>query len=79
MANNPKKGPFDLNIDLDKIPSYATRFKSMDSMGSCINMEPMPVSDTSLASDPNLKAKIKSGQDVRSNPSVILRRQGKRV
>jgi len=79
MANNPKKGPFDLSIDLNKIPSYESRFKSMDSLGGGINMtHPEPV-DTSLAHDPLLKEKLKSGQDVRSNPSVILRRRGVRV
>ena len=79
MANNPKKGPFDLSIDLDKIPGYASRFKTMDSLGGIIDMQkPEPV-DTNLANDPLLKEKLRSGQDVRSNPSVILRRRGVRV
>ena len=75
---NPRKGPFDLNIDLEQIPSYQTRFKSLDSMGSSISMA-KPKQVIKETPDLNLREKIGSGQDPRSLPSVILRRKGIRV
>lgn len=80
-SKNPKKGPFDLSVDLCKIPSYRTRFSSMDSLtGGPINIEFDPV-DKSQATDAekNLRAKLGSHTDIRSTPSIILRRKGIRV
>jgi len=81
MKNNPKKGPFDLSVDLNKIPSYRTRFASMDNLtGGTINITGEKC-DLSQAQDaaPDLREKLRSGQDIRSTPSVILRRKGVRV
>ena len=53
----------------------------MDSLtGGPINIE-QEGCDLSKAVDaaPNLREKLNSGQDIRSNPSVILRRRGIRV
>lgn len=80
MGNNPKKGPFDLSVDLDKIPSYKTRFNSMDSLtGGAIDMK-VSRTDPGEACDPeNLREKLRTGTDQRSLPSIILRRKGIRV
>lgn len=78
---NPKKGPFDLSIDLDKIPSYKGRFMSMDRVsGQCIDLKIESVS-TKPAQDAekDLRAKFGTGTDQRSLPSIILRRKGLRV
>lgn len=81
MKNNPKKGPFDLSIDLNKIPSYRTRFASMDNLaGGKIDLKTEACDiKPALDAEPNLREKLRSGQDIRSNPSVILRRKGVRV
>lgn len=76
---NPKKGPFDLNIDLTQIPSFKTRFSSLDRFGKATKMERPEHVDHAIVADPDLKQKIGSMQDPRSNPSVILRRNGIRV
>lgn len=81
MKNNPKKGPFDLSVDLNKIPSYKSRFATMDGLtGGPINITGEKC-DLSQAQDAasDLREKLKSGQDIRSTPSVILRRRGVRV
>jgi len=78
---NPKKGPFDLSVDLTKIPSYRGRFNSMDSLtGGPIETKFDRV-DLKQACDAekDLRAKLGSGQDIRSTPSIILRRKGVRV
>lgn len=79
MANNPKKGPFDLSINLNQIPSYGSRFIPNTQSGEQINIIHDEEMDIKNASDSKLVDKLKSGQDVRSNPSVILRRNGVRV
>lgn len=77
---NPKKGPFDLSVDLDKIPGYRNRFLSMDRLGNIVNQECDKV-DLSQAKDAekNLREKFVTGTDPRSLPSIILRRNGRRV
>lgn len=77
---NPKRGPFDLSIDLEQIPGYKARFMTMDRVAPQINLELESVS-TKPAQDQftNLREKLQSGQDQRSLPSVILRRKGVRV
>lgn len=77
---NPKKGPFDLSVDLDKIPSFGSRFASMDGLtGRPVKME-MEETDVTPALDAHsLRAKLGSNQDIRSTPSIILRRKGVRV
>lgn len=78
---NPKKGPFDLSVDLHKIPSYQTRFNSMDRLtGGPIDIKMDPVDRAQAAdAEKNLRAKLNSGTDIRSTPSIILRRKGIRV
>lgn len=72
-----RKGPFDSNIDLKQIPSYQTRFMSMDKLGSQINMQAPEPTDLAEAMDKeNLREKLGSHQDIRSNPGIILRRWG---
>lgn len=78
---NPKKGPFDLSVDLEKIPSFKTRFASMDNLtGGAINIDHQATNlSEAVDAAPSLREKLKSGQDIRSTPSVILRRKGIRV
>lgn len=79
MANNPKKGPFQASIDLNQIPGYRSRFASLDSLigPAKINMQPFEPTDLSIAVDAeNLREKLGSHQDIRSNPGIILRRRG---
>lgn len=81
MIRNPKKGPFELSVDLEKIPSFKSRFMSLDRMtGQCVNTELESVS-TKPAQDQekDLRAKLGTGTDPRSLPSIILRRKGLRV
>lgn len=80
MKRNPKQGPFDLSIDLTQIPSFKARFGRVDPNGDKINLEMKTVS-TKVAQDAekDLRAKFGTGTDPRSLPSIILRRQGKRV
>lgn len=78
MSRNPKKGPFDLSVDLTQIPSFKSRFASMDSLtGGKINM-PFEQVDLSQAqdADKNLRKKLASNTDIRSTPSIILRKKG---
>lgn len=77
---NPKKGPFDLSVDLEKIPSYRTRFQSMDAMAGGLKLKQEPVS-TEAARDQhkNLREKLGTMTDRHTLPSVILRRKGIRV
>lgn len=80
MANNPKKGPFDLSVDLDKIPGYKSRFNTLDSLGNIIKPESERVSITpAVDQHKNLRQKFNSGQDPHTLPSTILRRKGVRV
>jgi len=77
---NPKKGPFDLSVNLENIPSYRSRFLSMDAVsGPQIKMTGNPPSEQVREKDSELKARLASGTDTRSLPSVILRRKGVRV
>lgn len=78
---NPKKGPFDLSVNLETIPSYRSRFMSMDAVsGPQIKMSNTPSSNEQVREkDSELKARLASGTDPRSLPSVILRRKGVRV
>lgn len=66
MKNNPKKGPFDLSIDLTKIPSFRGRFASMDNLtGGTIDMTTQKCDlDQARDAEPNLREKLRSGQDV---------------
>lgn len=78
---NPKKGPFDLSVDLDMIPGYRSRFLSMDvASGPQIKMSDSgPSTEQIREKDSELKSRLGSGTDTRSLPSVILRRKGVRV
>lgn len=80
MKRNPKKGPFDLSVDLMQIPSFRSRFASMDSLtGSPIKMD-APCETNPIANpEPDLRERLRSGTDIRSTPSIILRRKGVRV
>ena len=75
-----KKGPFDASIDLTQIPGYAARFNTAGNIGQQVNikLESCDLSDAADATK-NLRAKFRSGTDVRSLPSVILRRKGQKV
>lgn len=82
--NNPKQGPFDSSYDLNKIPSYQSRFASMDSLvGEKIDMQNCNEKEREgfykTDEHEKLRAKLGSGQDIRTNPSIILRRKGVRV
>lgn len=81
MRKNPKKGPFDLSVDLTQIPSFRSRFTSMDHLTGGPIKTSFEKVDLSQAVDAekDLRAKLASGQDIRSTPSVILRRKGVRV
>lgn len=80
MSRNPKKGPFDLSVDLCRIPSFETRFASMDKLVDALPMSRTTEADLNQATDAeNLRQKLRSNQDIRSNPNVILRRKGIRV
>lgn len=73
-----KKGPFNISVDLEQIPSYASRFASMDGLtANPIKLDLAPV-DLSIAMDAekDLGKKLGSRQDIRSNPGIILRRYG---
>lgn len=76
-----KKGLYQSTISLNQIPSYQTRFLSMDKLGSVGIPLTMEKSDADLAADAekDLRVKFASGQDQRSLPSVILRRKGVKV
>lgn len=77
---NAKKGPFELSIDLEQIPSYRARFGSVDKTGGQINLK-LEGESTAYAQDQskNLREKLCSGQNQFSLPSVILRRKGLKV
>lgn len=77
---NTKKGPFDISIDLEQIPGFKARFGSVDPRGGVIKFEQESVS-TEAARDTSkdLRAKLGSGQNRFTLPSVILRRKGVRV
>lgn len=77
---NPKKGPFDLSVDLEKIPGYSSRFLSLDAAsGPQISMTGKPPCEQVREKDSELRARLATGADQRSLPSVILRRKGVRV
>lgn len=77
---NPKKGPFDASIDLEQIPGYKARFNTAGNIGATINTQ-LKSPDISEAADhdKNLRAKFKSGTDIRSLPSIILRKKGQKA
>jgi len=74
---NPKRGPFDLSIDLEKIPSYRSRFTSLNGVVPQANLK-MKQESTAPArdADKNLREKFCTGTNPYSLPSIILRKKG---
>lgn len=71
------KSMFGLTVDLRQIPGYRARFGSVDKFGNIIDIKMDSVDiKPALDAEPNLAAKLQSGQDIRSNPGIILRRKG---
>ncbi len=77
---NPKKGPFDLSVDLDQIPGFRARFGRVGPHAEIIDLKQEYVSTLPAQdAEKDLRAKFGSGQNQFTLPSVILRRNGKRV
>ena len=74
---NAKKGPFQLSIDLTQIPSFKTRFMSLDRVAGGINLKQEYVSTKPARdADKNLREKFGSGHNPFTVPSTILRKKG---
>ena len=73
------KQTFDANIDLKELPGYGARFNTAGNVGPQINLELQPTKYYCADGEKDLRKKLQSGTDPRSLPSIILRRNGKKV